>query len=80
MRLIGLSERHYAFTRTGRRMHLLMTNPPPDGPDFASDATSDPAARDEIKRQVCAHGLGQFTVIRDEDYVRLIAGEKMVAE
>ena len=45
MRCMGLSGRAYRFTRTGGRMHLLLTNPPPDAPDFASDATNDSVAR-----------------------------------
>lgn len=76
MRLIALSERHYAFTRTGRLMHLLMTNPPPGAVEFASEVANDAVARDEIKEKVCGHGLGQFVVMRDEEYAELLAREE----
>ncbi len=81
IRCIGLSGRSYRFTRTGGRMHLLLTNPPPHTPEFASDATNDSVAREEIKRQVLRGGLGgQFVVMTDAEYNRLLAGEHMAAE
>jgi hypothetical protein len=77
--MMGLTGRSYAFTRTAWRMHLLMTDPLP-GVEFCSDATSDPVARDEIKVKVCAHGLGQFQVIPDAEYARLVLSEGTAAE
>ena len=66
VRIMALAERHYTFVRTGWAMQLLMTNSPPDEPIFCSHATSEAVARQEIKRAVCRHGLGQFQVLTDQ--------------
>ena len=80
-RLISLSGIvAYRFTRTGRQMHLLTAPSLPDAPEFASSHPSDPAAWDEIRLQVLRHGLGQFTVMTDAEYDRLLAGERVAAE
>jgi hypothetical protein len=78
-RMMALGERHYQFSRTGWAMQLLMTNTLPDEPIFISHATNDAVARQDIKAQVCRHGLGQFEVLRDSDYARRLAGEGRAA-
>ena len=70
VRMMAVSGRAYRFTRTSHVMHLLMTDPPPGIPDFQSANGNDWAARMEIVEQVCAHGLGDFRVISDEEYRR----------
>jgi hypothetical protein len=67
-RIMALMERQYMFTRTGRVMHLLMTPQSPDDPPFESGFTVDARARNAIMAQVCAHGLGRFRVITDEQH------------
>ena len=74
VRMMALSERQYRFVRTCRVMHLLMTNVEPSWPDFLSHATNDAVARQEIKRQVCRHGLGEFEVLTDTEYAQLASG------
>jgi hypothetical protein len=69
-RIMALMGRHYAFTRTGRVMHLLMTEVGDDEPEFSSEFTTDETARNAIMAQVCAHGFGRFRVIADEQYAR----------
>jgi len=68
VRMMALSGRAYMFTRTGYVMHLLMTDPPMGASEFQSKNGSDWAARMEIIEQVCAHGLGEFQVVTDEEY------------
>jgi hypothetical protein len=73
VRMMALSERQFRFVRTGWGTQLLMTNCSPGEPIFYIDMIFSEPARQEIKRRVCAHGLGLFQVITDEEYVRLIA-------
>ena len=68
--MMALSGRAYMFSRTSYVMHLLMTDPPMGASEFQSRNGSDWAARMEIVEQVCAHGLGEFQVIADEQYHR----------
>lgn len=79
VRMMGLTGRAYRFTRTGWAMQLLLTEPPGDV-DFLSHATNDAIARQDIKRQVCQHGLGAFTLMTDAEYANQSAGEKLAAE
>jgi hypothetical protein len=74
-RMMALGERHYVFVRTGWAMQLLMTNTRKGEPIFCSHATNDSVARQDIKSQVCRHGLGQFEVVRDSEHAQLWAGE-----
>jgi hypothetical protein len=67
-RIMALMGRHYAFARTGRVMHLMMTDVGSDEPEFLSEFSTDETARNAIMAQVCAHGLGRFRVITDEQY------------
>lgn len=76
-RIMGLTGRAYRFTRTGRVMHLLMTDPPEA--DFLSHATNDVVARQEIMGLVCRHGLGEFEFMTDAQYERIVAGDGLVA-
>ena len=75
VRMMALGERHYTFTRTGGVMQLLMTNSPADEPLFLSHATNDAVARQDIKGQVCRHGLGLFSVMKDWEFAARQAGE-----
>jgi len=75
VRMMALSDRVYRFTRTGWAMQLLMTNVAGSEPEFLSHATNDLVARQEIKKQVCNHGLGQFEFMTDSEYVRKLAGK-----
>jgi hypothetical protein len=79
VRMMALSERQYRFVRTGWGTQLLMTNYLPGEPIFYIDMIFSEAARQEIKRRVCAHGLGLFQIMTDEEYVRLIAGNSVAA-
>ena len=47
-RIMALTERQYEFVRTGRRMHLLMTNAAPGEPTFESEFAVDAQARNAI--------------------------------
>jgi len=76
---MALSERQYRFVRTGWGTQLLMTNCLPGEPIFCVDMIFSEAARQEIKRRVCAHGLCLFQIMTDEEYVRLIAGDELAA-
>ena len=67
-RIMALMGRQYRFTRTGRVMHLLMTDVADDEPEFCSEFTTDETARNAIMAQVCTHGFGRFRVITDEQY------------
>ncbi len=67
-RIMALAGRHYAFARTGRVMHLMMTEVMAGEPEFLSEFATDETARNAIMAQVCAHGLGRFRVITDEQY------------
>ena len=67
-RIMALMNRHYAFARTGRVMHLMMTDVGSDEPEFLSEFSTDETARNAIMAQVCAHGFGRFRVITDEQY------------
>ena len=78
--MMALADRHYAFTRTGWVMQLLMTNVAPGEPDFLSHATNNAVARQEIKRQVCRHGLGLFQLLTDQEYERTLAEVRQAAE
>ena len=79
VRMMALTERHYRFVRTGWGTQLLMTNTQPGEPTFYVDMIFSAEARQEIKRRVCAHGLGLFQFMSDADYVRLIAGDVLAA-
>ncbi len=79
-RLMALSERQYRFVRTGWQMHLLMTSPPPEAPDFVSWASSNVTARREIKEAVCRHGLGQFVVTSEGPKGCLQSVDRIAAE
>jgi hypothetical protein len=72
VRIMALMDRHYVFTRTGRVMHLLMSEVGADEPEFSSEFTTDETARNAIMAQVCTHGFGRFRVITDEQYRREI--------
>jgi len=67
-RIMALMGRQYRFTRTGRVMHLLMTEVADNEPEFSSEFTTDETARNAIMAQVCAYGFGRFRVITDEQY------------
>lgn len=67
------------FVRTGWGTQLLMTSTQPGEPTFYVDMIFSAEARQEIKRRVCAHGLGLFQIMTDEEYVRLIAGNSVAA-
>src|SRR4051794_8498365 len=67
-RMMALSGRQYRFFRTSWVTHLAMTDPPPGEPLFESNLTGWAAPREDIIGQVCAHGLGQFLVMTDEQY------------
>lgn len=79
VRIMALTERQYVFVRTGWGTQLLMTNAPPGEPIFYVDMLLSAESRQEIKRMVCAHGLGQFQVMTDAEYVRQIAGQDLAA-
>lgn len=79
VRMMALTERHYLFVRTGWGTQLLMTNVQPGEPIFYVDLIFGAEARQEIKRRVCAHGLGQFRFMTDEDYMSLITGDGLAA-
>jgi len=79
VRMMALSERHFQFVRTGWGTQLLMTNTQPDEPIFYIDALFSHASRQEIKGMVCAHGLGLFQCMTDDDYRRVIAGDGLAA-
>jgi len=79
VRILALTERQYMFVRTGWGTQLLMTNSRPGEPIFYVDAIFGVEARQEIKRRVCAHGLGLFQIMTDEEYVRLITGNSVAA-
>ena len=79
IRMMALSDRAYMFTRTNMVMHLLMTEPPLGAPHFESRNGNDWAARMEIAEQVCAHGLGQFRVITDEEYREAVGSKERTA-
>jgi hypothetical protein len=80
VRIVALAGRQFMFTRTGHVMHLLMTNVAPGEPEFLSHATNDAVARQDIKGQVCRHGLGLFKVMTDAEYARLSPIVRMAAE
>jgi hypothetical protein len=63
---MALAGRDYVFTRTARVMHLILMPCHTDDPVFESTLPVDGQARDDIMAQVCAHGLGQFRVVPDE--------------
>ena len=67
-RIMALMGREYAFARTCRVMHLMMTGVKEGEPEFLSEFTTDETARNAIMAQVCAHGFGRFRVITDEQY------------
>jgi hypothetical protein len=48
-------------------------------PEFLSEITVDVHARRAIMAQVCAHGLGLFTVITDEQYRLLQLADEWAA-
>ena len=77
-RIMAMADRHYMFTRTARVMHML-TDRPPGEPRFESAITTDEAARNAIMAQVCAHGLGRFRVISDEQYRLELLAEELAA-
>jgi hypothetical protein len=79
VRMMALADRQYRFTRTGWAMQLLMTNVSPNEPEFVSHATNDAVARQEIKRQVCRHGLGLFEVLTDAEYDRAVLSKEAAA-
>lgn len=70
VRIMALMGREYAFGRTCRIMHLMMTGVEPDEPEFLSEFATDETARNAIMAQVCAYGFGRFRVITDEEYQR----------
>lgn len=80
VRLMALADRQYAFVRTGWATQLLMTNVAPGEPDFISHATNNAVARQEIKKQVCRHGLGLFQVLTDLEYQQALAQVVQAAE
>jgi hypothetical protein len=67
-RIMALMGREYAFARTCRVMHLMMTGVQEGEPEFLSEFTTDETARNAIMAQVCAYGFGRFRVISDEQY------------
>ena len=67
-RIMALMGREYAFARTCRVMHLMMTGVKEGEPEFLSEFTTDETARNAIMAQVCAYGFGGFRVITDEQY------------
>jgi hypothetical protein len=67
-RIMALMGREYAFARTCRVMHLMMTGVREGEPEFLSEFTTDETARNAIMAQVCAYGFGRFRVITDEQY------------
>lgn len=67
-RIMALMGREYAFARTCRVMHLMMTGVTEGEPEFLSEFTTDETARNAIMAQVCAYGFGRFRVITDEQY------------
>jgi hypothetical protein len=69
-RIMALMGRHYAFARTCRVMHLMMTGVEEGEPEFLSEFTTDETARNAIMAQVCAHGFGRFRVVTDDQYRR----------
>ena len=80
VRMMALADRQYAFVRTGWAMQLLMTNVAPGEPDFISHATNNAAARQEIKKLVCRHGLGLFQVLTDLEYEQALSEVGLAAE
>jgi hypothetical protein len=79
VRMMALADRQYMFTRTGWVMHLLMTNRAIDEPEFTSHATNGAVARQEIKRQVCRHGLGMFELMTDAEYASAVLAKETAA-
>jgi hypothetical protein len=69
-RIMALMDRRYAFARTARVMHLMMTRVEEGEPEFLSEFATDETARNAIMAQVCAHGFGRFRVMTDEQYRR----------
>jgi hypothetical protein len=67
-RIMALMGHEYAFARTCRVMHLMMTGVKEGEPEFLSEFTTDETARNAIMAQVCAYGFGRFRVITDEQY------------
>ena len=67
-RIMALMGREYAFARTCRVMHLMMTGVKEGEPEFLSEFTTDETARNAIMAQVCAYGFGRFRVTTDEQY------------
>lgn len=80
IRMLALAGRQYAFVRTGWAMQLLMTNAAPGEPEFLSHATNNAVARQDIKGQVCRHGLGLFEFTTDAEYASRIGSDRMAAE
>jgi hypothetical protein len=78
--MMALADRQYAFTRTGWVMHLLMTNCRRGEAGFMSHAANNAVARQEIKKQVCCHGLGLFRVMTDREYEQSVAEVGLAAE
>ncbi len=78
-RMMALSGRQYRFMRTGWVTHLAMTPKDPGEPDFQSKLTGWAAPREDIMQQVCAHGLGQFEMVTDEQYRREVLGGQVAA-
>jgi hypothetical protein len=70
VRMMALASRQFMFSRTGWTLQLLMTNVAPGEPEFLSHATNNAVARQDIKGQVCRHGLGLFLVMTDAEYAR----------
>jgi hypothetical protein len=79
VRIMALADRQYMFTRTARVMHLLMTNVPRGEPEFLSEISVDSHARRAIMAQVCDHGLGQFSVMTNEQYRLLQLADEWAA-
>jgi hypothetical protein len=73
-RIMALMDRRYAFARTARVMHLMMTRVEEGESEFLSEFATDETARNAIMAQVCAYGFGRFRVMTDEDYRREILG------
>jgi hypothetical protein len=69
-RIMALMDRRYAFARTARVMHLMMTRVEEGEPEFLSEFATDETARNAIMAQVCAYGFGRFRVMTDEQYRR----------
>jgi hypothetical protein len=67
-RIMALMGREYAFARTCRVMHLMMTGVKEGEPEFLSEFTTDETVRNAIMAQACAYGFGRFRVITDEQY------------